>query len=152
MYEFKSRRSHHLLKFSIFFSFFEFLNNFLSPIFGNFKIILKKFLAPKIIDSYIYFKKNYYILKNCIVAFSGPCLVNLLYPPPKLALHMFLVPQTFSFSILSEEFFYHLLITYIQILLPATIAKIRTPGIAAICPYNFTRYPLVSNAHIYVIC
>ena len=110
MYEFKSRRSHHLLKFSPIFSFFGFLNNFLSPIFGNFKIILKKFLAPKIIDSYIYFKKNYYILKNCIVAFSGPCLANLL-TLPMLALHMFLAPQTFSFSILSREFLYHLLIT-----------------------------------------
>ena len=76
MYEFKSRRSHHLSKFSPIFSFFEFLNNFLSPNFGNFKIILKKFLAPKIIDLYIYFKKNYYILKNCIVAFLRSCLVN----------------------------------------------------------------------------
>ena len=75
MYEFKSRRSHHLSKFSLFFSFFKFLNNFLNPIFGNFKITLKKFLILKIIDSHIYFKKNYYILKNCIVAFSAllPC-------------------------------------------------------------------------------
>ena len=76
MYEFKSRRSHHLLKFSPIFSFFEFLDNFLSPIFGNFKITLKKFLILETTDSYIYFKKNYYILKNCIVAFLRSCLVN----------------------------------------------------------------------------
>ena len=58
MYEFKSRRSHHLLKFSLFFNFFEFLDNFLNPIFGNFKISLKKFLILKIVNSYIYFKKT----------------------------------------------------------------------------------------------
>ena len=77
MYEFKSRRSHHLSKFSIFFSFFEFLNNFLNPIFGNFKIILKKFLAPKIIDSYIYFKKILYIKKLYSSFFCAPALLIL---------------------------------------------------------------------------
>ena len=89
MYEFKSRRSHHLSKFSLFFSFFEFLDNFLSSIFGNFKITLKKFLILKIIDSHIYFKKNYYILKNCIVAFLRSRLVNPLrkfYNLPKITI------------------------------------------------------------------
>ena len=54
----------HLYKIFPIFSFFEFLDNFLSSSFRNFKIILKKFLVLKIIDSYIYFKKNYYILKD----------------------------------------------------------------------------------------
>ena len=65
----------HLYKIFPIFSFFEFLDNFLSPIFGNFEITLKKFLILKTADWYIYFKKNYYILKNCIVAFFAllPC-------------------------------------------------------------------------------
>ena len=54
----------HLYKIFPIFSFFEFLDNFLSPSFRNFKIIFKKFLVPKIIDSYIYFKKNYYVLEG----------------------------------------------------------------------------------------
>ena len=51
----------HLYKIFPIFSFFEFLDNFLSPSFRNFKIILKKLLVPKSsIHTYILRKTTIY--------------------------------------------------------------------------------------------